>query len=186
LRNVENNRRLVPVSVKTRIGYSQDSGVEWAKEILETDIDCLIMHGRTLKQMYMGEANWESLSKVADICREAGVMFIGNGDVKSFKDAQDRIKKFGVDGILVGRGMLGYPWFFDKEFDIEKLKPKERFKVALEHSEYFMKVLGEFLPYAHMKKHLAYYIRGFDGAREIRKNLMLVDSLEEAKELLRD
>jgi len=179
----EASRDLVPVSVKTRIGYSQDTAVEWAKELLETEPACLIMHGRTLKQMYMGEANWESLAAVAKICAEQSIPFIGNGDVKSIKDAKKRIKKFGVDGVLVGRGMLGNPWFFDGVGD-DEITYEMRRDIALEHSEYFIEILGEFLPYAHIKKHLAYYIRSFDGAREIRKKLMLVENLDEARVVL--
>jgi len=178
--NVVGERREIPVSVKTRIGYDKPVTEEWVSVLLEAGVDVLSLHGRTLKQMYGGEADWEEIGKAASICRKAGVMIIGNGDVKSMDDAEMKIREFGVDGVMVGRAVLGNPWFFGGgEPGVE-----DRIGAAKDHLKYFEKFLGEHLSYHTVKKHLGWYLKGFDGARELRMNLMKTESAAEAIELI--
>lgn len=165
-------RRSIPVSVKTRIGYDKNIAIEWTKRLLETKPAAIIMHGRTLKQMYTGSADWEVLANAAEVCKGTGVKFLGNGDVQSMKDAKEKIKKYGVDGVLVGRAMLGNPWFFGgKEPEVGEKGINKRLKIALEHVAYFEKL--NYAPFNNVKKHLAWYCKGFKGASELRMRLML-------------
>lgn len=178
-------RLLIPVSVKTRIGYDKIVTEEWISRLIETGPDLVSLHGRTLKQMYMGEANWVEIAKAATLCREAGVMVFGNGDIKSMEDAVDKINEYGVDGVLVGRAALGNPWLFGGEEPLsgEPGKPL-RIEVAMEHCKNFKRIIGDDMPFHTVKKHLAWYLRDFDGARELRAEMMKVENFEEAEGLL--
>ncbi len=171
--------KLIPISVKTRTGINQIIAEEWAKILLEEEPAVLAMHGRTLKQMYTGEANWEVLGKVAKIAKQTDTIFLGNGDIQSLKDAHEKIKKYGTDGALIGRATCGNPWFFSG------IEPtiKERFKAAIDHARCFEEMSMKNAFFA-MRKHLAWYCRGFDGARELRKELMQTNSSTEVEEIL--
>lgn len=169
-------RKLIPVSVKTRIGFSESVVEEWTKHLLEEMPVNITMHGRTLRQMYMGQADWEEIRKSALLCKQAGVSFLGNGDVTSLEDARARCKEYGVDGVLVGRATFGNPWFFSGEMpDLE-----ERLRVMVEHAEYFESLGTHYFP--HIRKHLGWYCKGFDGAKELRKVLTRTDSAAEVSE----
>ncbi|MBI2634111.1 tRNA-dihydrouridine synthase [Candidatus Peregrinibacteria bacterium] len=175
-------RRMIPVSVKTRIGYDNVVAEDWVAQLLEEEPANLTMHGRTLKQLYMGRADWETLAKAAEVVHGSGldISFLGNGDVKSPEDARKKIADYGVDGVLVGRATQGAPWFFDgKEPDL-----KQRLNIALEHATYFAKKSGNIFGNSHffkIRKHLGWYCKGFDGAKELRKNLMTVENVEDVE-----
>lgn len=180
--SVAGERELVPVSIKTRIGFDKPLTEDWISVILEEEPDCICLHGRTLKQMYGGEADWDEIGKAAVLCRDAGVCFLGNGDITSMEDARARVDKYGVDGVLVGRAVTGNPWFFGGD---EPTKDK-MFDAVLEHCEIFEKLLGDKVVFAHIKKHLAWYCKGFDGARELRMKLMACESKEDVEKTILD
>lgn len=172
------SRKLLPVSVKTRIGIDRNIAEEWIKHLLEKSPAAITMHGRTLTQMYSGEANWEALGKVAKIVRQTDTLFLGNGDIQSIKDAKEKIKTYDTDGALIGRAVCGNPWFW-KGYEPNI---KERFQVAVDHARYYEEMLMEGGFFA-MRKHLAWYCKGFDGARELRKELMQTNSSKEVEAL---
>lgn len=165
-------RKLIPVSVKTRIGYSEIVAEEWVKHLLEAEPANISMHGRTLKQLYRGEADWEVLARVAKVVHESGlgISFLGNGDVKSMNDAREKIAKYKVDGVLVGRAVLGNPWFFSGR----EPSLKERFIATIEHAKYFSKL--NHLSFFNIRKHLGWYCKGFEGAKDLRVKLMQAES----------
>lgn len=167
------DRKMIPLSVKTRIGYDVICAEEWAKTLIDAGVKILTMHGRTLKQLYSGEANWEVLGKVAKICKKHDVIFLGNGDVHSLDDAKEKIKKYGCDGVLIGRATNGNPWFFKgKEPSV-----KNRLSIIKKHVKYFEKLA--YLPFQTLKKHLAWYTKGFEGAKEMRMDFMQAQSGED-------
>jgi len=174
-------RRELPVSVKTRIGFEEDVAEEWTKHILETEPANISMHGRTLKQMYLGKADWDSIGRAARLCKGSGISFLGNGDIESMEEARARTEEYELDGVLVGRATFGAPWFFkdDMERSIE-----ERFEALREHAEYFEDL--DHLPFHVIKKHLAWYCKGFEGARELRRQLMDVYNYKEVEEILQN
>ena len=174
----KSRQKPIPVSVKTRTGIDKIIAQEWAKELLEESPAAITMHGRTLKQMYAGEANWEVLGKVAKIVHQTDTLFLGNGDIKSIADAKEKIKTYKVDGVLVGRATCGNPWFFSG------LEPtiEDRFKAAIDHARCFEEMSMKHAFFA-MRKHLAWYCKGFDGAREMRKELMQTNSSEDVKKI---
>lgn len=174
-------RIAIPVSVKTRTGDKEIMAVEWAKHLLEVEPVTLTMHGRTLKQMYNGEANWEVLGEVAKVVKQTDTLFLGNGDIKTLAEAHERCKKYGTDGALVGRGTFGNPWFF-KGHDPTV---KERFETAIEHSKTYEGMIMKHGFFA-MRKHLGWYCRGFNGARELRRQLMQTHSSKDVENVFKE
>jgi len=186
LRPVEPIRKQVPTSVKTRTGINEIVTEWWISELINTKPANISLHGRTLKQMYLGEANWEEIAKAAQLCKDTGISFLGNGDVKSMEDARKKSNDYGVDAVLVGRSTFGNPWFFSNH----EPNKEDRFEVAIEHCRYFEKNYVKRhdakaqIPFFAMRKHLAWYCRGFDGAKELRSKLMQSNSTEEVEEIL--
>ncbi len=166
-------RRRLPVSVKTRIGYDKGVAEEWMKHLLEAEPANISLHGRTLKQMYLGRADWDAIARAAAVVHKSGLptTLLGNGDIASMEDARKKIGMYGVDGVLVGRAVLGNPWFF-KDYEPT---PAERARVAMEHSTLFATLLPEY-PFVAMRKHLGWYTRGFTHAKDVRIKLMQANS----------
>ncbi|MFH0820948.1 MAG: tRNA-dihydrouridine synthase [Candidatus Peregrinibacteria bacterium] len=175
----DSERRLLPVSVKTRIGYDAIVTEEWIKHLLEAEPANISLHGRTFKQMYLGEANWEEIGKAARLCKDIGTTLLGNGDIKSIENAHEKIKTYGLDGVLVGRATLGNPWFFRGI----PPTPSQAAKGAIEHSEIYEQKLPE-RGFFNMRKHLGWYIKGFDGAKELRVRLMQSNSSTDVRQIL--
>ena len=105
-------RRAVPVSVKTRIGYDVPVVEPWMATLLETEPVAIGLHGRTLQQGYSGLADWEEIARAAELIHETPTLALGNGDVKSLADAYQRVEQYGVDGVLIGRAAFGNPYIF--------------------------------------------------------------------------
>jgi tRNA-dihydrouridine synthase len=169
----------LPVSVKTRIGYDSVVIGPWTSELLTSEPAALTVHGRTLKQLYGGQADWEAIREAASLIRQTETKALGNGDVPSRAAALEKCAEYGVDGVLIGRATFGNPWLFIEH----EATLTERLQMALEHSRIFA---GIFPPQAfvRMRKHLLDYIKGFEGAKEIRIKLMKVSSLEEVEAIL--
>lgn len=187
MKTEEGPRNKLPVSVKTRMGVDQIVTEWWINTLLEGKPANLTLHGRTLKQMYLGEANWEEIGKAAQICKGSGTTLLGNGDVKSMEDAHEKIKTYGVDGVLVGRATFGNPWFFSDHLPTQE----ERFRVAIEHAKLYEKHsqenalrFGTGIAFFGMRKHLAWYCHGFDGAKELRSKLMQANNSQEVETIL--
>ncbi|MCK9186348.1 tRNA-dihydrouridine synthase [Candidatus Gracilibacteria bacterium] len=173
-------KKIIPLSVKTRIGYNEISAEEWAKTLIGFGVKILTMHGRTFKQLYSGEANWEVLGKVAKICKKNDVFFLGNGDISSMAEAKEKIKKYGCDGVLVGRATNGNPWFFKgKDPSL-----KDRLNAIKKHVKYFEKLA--YLPFQTLKKHLAWYTKGFEGAKEMRMEFMQAQSGKDIERIVEE
>ncbi|NBV77215.1 tRNA-dihydrouridine synthase [bacterium] len=174
----------IPVSVKTRLGYNVDEVETWIPLILKQNVAALTVHARTRKEMSLVPARWERLARVVEL-RDAiasQTRIIGNGDVTSLSDAKTRAYESGVDGVMVGRGLFGNPWFFTGY----AASPHERITALDEHLHYFEKELTGITNYATMKKHFKAYISGWDGARELRALLMDTHSVSEARLVLTD
>ena len=126
-----------------------------------------------------GTGTFEEIAQAATICHEHGIRLLGNGDVTSMKDAEEKIEIFGVDGVLVGRAACGKPWFFGGD----EPEREKRFRIAIEHAKYFEDHYMDHAFFA-MRKHLAWYCRGFEGAKEIRARLMQANSAKDVEEIL--
>lgn len=198
IRTVKSATKL-PVSVKTRIGMNSDVAEEWMSALMEEQPTNISLHGRTLRQLYSGKSDWEAIGRAAVVVHKHGGHILGNGDVESLQDAKDKSEKYGVDGVLIGRAAEGNPGIF---LGINEPSKEQRFAWMIEHARVFESVFTErvdlskfeqstsrnqpsksFMP---MRKHLAWYCKGFPGAVEMRTKLMLSNSAHEVESILRD
>ena len=166
----------MPVSVKTRIGYNKNILKDWISELLKEEPAAIAIHARTRKEMSNVPAHWDAVSEAVKYrdSIKSKTLIIGNGDVKDLKDAQNKAKETGADGIMIGRGMFGNPWFFNRKVEYNKISREEKIKALLEHTKLFEKLLIKpgIKNFAVMKKHFKAYTLGFKGAKELRIKLM--------------
>jgi tRNA-dihydrouridine synthase len=172
----------LPVSVKTRVGYNTVELETWIPELLAEKPVALTLHARTRKEMSEVPARWEHVKRVVELRNELSpeTKIIGNGDVKSLAEARARVAETGCDGVMIGRGLFGNPWFFAEHVPT----PAERVDGLTKHLELFETELSQLTNYATMKKHFKAYISGFDGAVDIRVQLMETISPQEAVAIL--
>ena len=174
----------IPVSVKTRIGFSKVELETWIPAILETSPAVLTVHLRTVKEMSLVPAHWELMKRVVEIRDEmkSDTLIFGNGDVLDLKDAQLKVAETGCDGIMLGRAIFGNPWLFTGK--VPTLE--EKLKVMIEHTKLFEKVLSPHRNFALMKKHYKAYVNNFDGAKELRVKLMEAENATEIENITND
>jgi tRNA-dihydrouridine synthase len=180
-------RRVIPLSVKTRLGYDSVVVEQWIGHLLEEQPAAISVHGRTLQQMYRGEADWQAIERAATVVRGTATLLLGNGDVQSLDDVVRRVRESKVHGVLVGRGALGSPWFFRKKelarqaardgapvtsgsLD-EALSLADRFRVMVEHARLF-EAIERTDRFPHIRKHLGWYCKGFPHAAAMRARMV--------------
>jgi tRNA-dihydrouridine synthase len=178
----------MPISIKTRIGVKSVVTSEWITFLLEQKIDALTIHGRTAKQMSKGSADWNEIKKAVEIRNEISpdTLIIGNGDVESNSQVIDIHKKYGVNGVMVGRGIFKNPWVFDKSRGPKKHIEKEYIAVLLKHISLNEKTRNDPKSFEPMKKFFKMYINGFKGASILRQRLMETKNYSEANKLLKN
>ena len=181
----------LPVSVKTRIGVSTldlPFFLQFCKDMENAGAELISLHGRTAKQMYKGKADWEPMYAVK---KHVNVPVVGNGDIKSAKDALEKIGN--LDGVMVGRGTMGNPWLMREiaaAFNNESYSPPQTFEEKLpsilKHCELNVESKGEKRGMMEMRKHFAGALRGFEGASKYRKRVVSIATYEEAKQVLEE
>lgn len=187
----------LPISVKTRIGVDKDVSEWWMEQLMEVDPANISLHGRTLRQLYQGRADWDSIARAAAVVHKYGGHILGNGDVEGIVDARRKTLEYSVDGVLIGRAAEGNPRIF---LGGEEPSKEQKFFWMLEHARVFEEVFVEkddrsmsghailrhdpLKSYMPMRKHLAWYCKGFPGAVELRIKLMQANSAEEVEKLL--
>lgn len=176
----------IPVSVKTRVGYSRREEMEeWIPEILKSEPAALTLHARTRREMSKVPARWEHVARAVEIRNEMGLptKIIGNGDVRTVNEALARAEETGADGVMIGRGIFGNPWRFRRDIDADAVSTEKKLRALMEHTNLF----AELLPhknFAIMKKHYKAYVNGFDGAAVLRASLMEAHSALEVEEMV--
>ncbi len=200
----------LPISVKTRIGYNKDETETWIKGLLEEDLDALTIHLRTRKEMSDVPAQWEKIPRIVELRDQISprTLIIGNGDALDLKDAKEKAKKFGCDGVMLGRAIFGNPWLFEglnskkisgpapfsdyrvgpsgKEIFLNLRPIDEKLNVLVEHTKLFEKLLGKVKSFNIMKKHYKAYVSGWDGAKELRMKLMDAKNAKEVEKIVND
>ena len=175
-----------PVTVKTRLGWDDNTIniLDVAERLQDIGIQALSIHARTRKQMYKGEANWEWIAKVKENPR-MHIPIFGNGDVDSPEKAKLFRDRYGVDGIMIGRASIGYPWIFREikhYFATGELLPPpetaDRVDAAREHLRRSIEWKGEKLGVVEMRRHYTNYFRGYPNIKEYRKLLVTEHSPE--------
>lgn len=182
----------LPVTVKTRLGWDDDTKyiVEVAERLQDVGIQAIAIHGRTRKQMYKGEADWRLIAEVKNNPR-IHIPVIGNGDIDSPEKAVEYKNKYGVDGIMIGRASIGYPWIFReiKHFvqTGEHLAPptvEERVAAARQHFTHSVDWKGEKLGILEMRRHYTNYFKGFSNIKAYRTRLVTADDASEVLDTL--
>lgn len=180
----------LPVSVKTRLGYSKtDEMAEWLKHLLKFNLSAIALHARTKQEKSKVPAHWEKVKEAVEIRNRLQVtgdeshktLIIGNGDIKSREEGLARIAETGCDGVMVGKGAFGNPWFFRQ--DGYQPNIKERLSVMLEHAALFEKEFGGIKSFFVMRKHFKAYASGFPGSHELRAKLMETKTLGEVEKI---
>lgn len=172
----------IPLSIKTRIGYNEDTLATWLPEILAEEPAAVTLHLRTRKEMSDVPAHWDAMARAVEIRNKLNskTLLLGNGDVSDIADARTKVTDTGCDGVMLGRAIYGNPWLF-----VEHVPTKEEKIAALiEHLKLFQELLDETTNYAVMKKHFKAYISGWDNAKELRVRMMETKNVAEAIEIL--
>lgn len=182
----EMKKEPIPVSVKTRLGFNTDVMEEWVTHILKAKPAVLTLHARTRKEMSKVPANWNRIKDAVELRNtlKSETLIFGNGDVTSRIDAEQKVKETGCDGVMVGRGIFGNPWFFDKASQGGKtISLEQKLKALVEHTYIFEKYLSH-KNFALMKKHYKAYVHGFEHAKELRADLMDAKDVREVEEIV--
>lgn len=176
-----------PVTVKTRLGWDDDTKyiVEVAERLQDIGIQGISIHGRTRKQMYKGEANWDLIRDTKSNPRLTIPVF-GNGDINSPEKALEYKNEYGVDGLMIGRAAIGYPWIF-KEIKhycktgevLPQPTIKDRINAARIHLTESIKWKGLTLGILEMRRHYTNYFRGLPGIKGYRLKLVTYQTEEE-------
>lgn len=174
----------VPVSVKTRLGYSTNQIDEWSKHLLETEPAAIIMHLRTKKEMSKVPAHWEEISKLVELAKGSETLILGNGDVMTVAEAEAKCTQYGCDGVMIGRGIFGNPWLFNPDIDGTALPLETKLRVMLEHAEAFHRHFDGIKPFIAMRKSMAAYLKGYPHVKELRLKLMEAKGIEEVREIV--
>lgn len=186
------NSTKLPVTVKTRLGWdhSMINIMEVAERLQDIGVEALSIHGRTRAQMYKGEADWSYIEQVKNNPR-IKIPIFGNGDIDSPEKALEYRNKYGVDGIMIGRASIGYPWIFReiKHYFAtgEHLAPPtivERVGAAREHLEMSIQWKGERLGLVEMKRHYTNYFKGIAHFKDYRTKLVTSFDLNEVLDTL--
>jgi len=182
----------LPVTVKTRLGWDENSKeiVDIAERLQDEGIKAITIHGRTRAQMYNGEADWTLIGEVKSNPR-MHIPVIGNGDITSAGKAVEMFRRYGVDGIMIGRAAIGNPWIFNavkaylyRGEIIDSPGLPERINVCLDHLRLAIQKKGEHKGIIEMRKHYTGYFKGLPGFKKIRMEMLTRKSYAEIEEIL--
>jgi nifR3 family TIM-barrel protein len=183
----------LPVTVKTRLGWDDKTIkiLEVAKRLQDVGIQALTIHGRTRKQMYKGVANWDFIAEVKNH-PDINIPIFGNGDIDSPEKAKAYKEKYQVDGMMLGRAAIGYPWIFReiKHFlkTGEKLPPPqldERIETVKKHLLFSLEWKGPKQGIFEMRRHYTNYFKGIPNFKSVRMKLVEADTKDKVLEILK-
>ena len=171
----------LPISVKTRLGFNEDTLEVWLPKLLEVKPAVITVHARTKKEMSKVPARWERVKRAVEIASGSGTLIFGNGDVRNLADAEVKARETGADGVMLGRAIFGNPWLFDKD---KQVTVREKVLAALEHTQLFEEVWKDTKSFELMKKHYQAYINHFPLAKELRVELMMCHRASEVERVM--
>ncbi len=185
----------IPVTVKMRVGIDSDhhTFLESAKSAADLGVTWVALHARTAAQLYEGRSDWNKITELVEHLSNTDVPVLGNGDIWSGEDAVRMMSQTGCAGVVVGRGCLGRPWLFaDLVSSIngenKRVNPNlfEVRNIMLRHGQLLVEYFeNEDRAMRDIRKHMAWYLKGFSVPREIRSSLGMVESLSHMQELLK-
>jgi len=175
-----------PVTVKTRLGWDEETKniVDIAEQLQDTGIAALTIHGRTRAQMYKGQADWTLIGEVKNNPR-IHIPIIGNGDIVSPEGAKEAFEKYGIDGIMIGRGLFGKPWLFrdirhylDHGQHAPEFSVSEKIELAKLHFQKSLECKGEKVGVLEMRRHFSNYFKKLENFKETRYRLVTENNPE--------
>lgn len=181
-----------PLTVKIRTGWDRENIVapEIAKIIEEAGADLITVHGRTREDFYSGQVDLETIKKVKETVK---IPVIGNGDIRTSEDARKMFESTGVDGIMIGRGILGEPWKLKEIIDgLEgntnpiEITPKEKLEVIKEHYRLAIEEKGEYVGVREMRKHICWYLKNLKNSTQIRQMINTEEDKEKVIAILEE
>lgn len=184
----------LPVTVKTRLGWDESTKniVEVAERLQDVGIQALSIHGRTRVQMYKGEADWTLIGEVKNNPR-MHIPIFGNGDIDSPQRAIEFKDRYGVDGVMIGRASIGYPWIFaeiksllNKNIVLDAPSFEERIRVCRLHFDKSIDWKGERVGIVEMRRHYANYFKGISHFKEYRQRLVSAVTVVEILDIFED
>lgn len=173
----------LPLTVKTRIGYQTVDTEAWIGALLAARPEVLTVHGRTRQELSTVPAHWDEIARAANMAHDAGVLCIGNGDIHSREQGEAYAERFGVDGVMIGRGVFGNPWVFAPA--AERSAPEKLLALArliIQFSGFWNATQND----ARLKKHFKVYAAGFAGAAALQQRLLETGNAQEALAALAD
>lgn len=175
-----------PISVKTRLGFGRVD-LTWHEFLLKHKLNMLTIHGRTVKEMSKVPAHWDLIGEVAKLSTSLApkTLIVGNGDVESRTQGEELAKQYGLDGIMVGRGVFRDPYLFDQETPWPTKSREDKLELYLDHVELFAATWSNAeRKMVTLNKFCKIYIEGFPGAKELREQLMSAQTIDELRSLL--
>ena len=196
IKNTRKGAGGIPLSIKTRIGYNKID-LSWIEFLLSFKPESLAVHLRTKKEMSKVKAHWELAQDVVELKNKISpdTVLLLNGDIESRREAVEKIKESGADGVLIGRGIFKNPFLFNKNISWESVTVEEKINITLRHLKYFEDEFGEtkynlnkfgkrIKSFSLFKKFLKIYINDFRGSKELRIKLMETKNKQELKEVI--
>ena len=183
----------VPVTVKMRMGIDDEhlTYIEAGRIAAKAGVTWVALHARTAEQMYSGKARWQAIKTLVEELKEFNVPVLGNGDIWSAQDALEMVKETGCEGVVVGRGCLGRPWLFGQlaaAFAGKEIPKDPGLEVVSQiikrHAVLLCELYGEYKGIRDIRKHMAWYLKGFSVGNQLRTSLAMVESLENLDFLL--
>ena len=173
----------IPVSVKTRIGFSKIQTEEWIGFLLkDCNVEYLTVHARTVSELTKVPCHFDEFGKISKLRNKINknALIFGNGDILSYEQGLDVCKKYNIDGVMIGRGIFQNPWIFNKNIvDPKYITPKDRIDLLKYHVKLFEKEWSKIKDVSVLKKYFKMYINGFPNASDYRIKLMEAKSYEE-------
>lgn len=181
----------IPVTVKIRSGWDSNSinAVEVAKVIERAGASAICVHPRTRAQGYSGHSDWNIIKQVKDA---VSIPVIGNGDIKTAKDAKQMLDETNCDLVMIGRGILGNPWlikeinyYLETEKELDKPTNIEKIDMCLKHFHYLLDFESEKQAVLEIRSHVGWYLKGINGAKEIKEQIYKTKNVKEIEQLIK-
>ena len=184
---IRENAPNITLSIKTRLADSSAATNDWLSFLLSLELAAITLHARTAKDMSRVPANWDEIGKLVQLKDKTSpqTVIIGNGDVLSYQEAVQKHQTYGVDGVMIGRGIFQNPWLFETKGPPKQHTPEEHIKLLKKHTKLYNETWADTGNFEVMKKFFKVYIKGFDGAKELREQLMHTKGYRQFKHVLK-